>query len=129
MQRCSNLILEALTLNPKCIPDFNPHPEPYPYSACLACAGFFFSYNASSLKPKITEAAWALEADFPGEPWYVIGHSMGSALATICALDLKVSPDTIGWDWDRAGSTYTALHDVCGQGQLQSHVSQELRAL
>jgi len=53
-------------------------------------AGFFFSYNASSLKPNITEAAWQLEADYPGEPWYILGHSMGSAMATICALDLKV---------------------------------------
>ena len=54
-------------------------------------AGFFFSYNASSLKPNITEAAWRLEADYPDEPWYIIGHSMGSAMATICALDLKAS--------------------------------------
>jgi alpha-beta hydrolase superfamily lysophospholipase len=26
---------------------------------------------------------------YPGEPWYVIGHSMGAAMATLCALDLR----------------------------------------
>ena len=35
----------------------------------------------------------ALEAEYPGEPWYVLGHSMGSAMATICALDLKFTLD------------------------------------
>lgn len=36
-------------------------------------------------------------AQYPGAPWYVIGHSMGAAMATLCSLDLKFrlqpSPD------------------------------------
>lgn len=51
--------------------------------------GFFYSYNSSSLKPNITATARVLEEEYPDEPWYIIGHSMGSAMASICALDLK----------------------------------------
>ncbi len=32
-------------------------------------------------------------AQFPDAPWYVIGHSMGAAMATLCALDLKFKFD------------------------------------
>lgn len=30
-----------------------------------------------------------LALQYPGEPWYIIGHSMGAAMATLCALDLR----------------------------------------
>lgn len=30
-----------------------------------------------------------MSAAHPGAPLYVIGHSMGAALATICAMDVK----------------------------------------
>jgi alpha-beta hydrolase superfamily lysophospholipase len=52
-------------------------------------AGFFVSYNNSSLEPNITAAVRAMAARHPGAPLYAIGHSMGAAMATIAALDLK----------------------------------------
>lgn len=62
-------------------------------SAC--CAGFFMSYNASDLAPNITRAVRALREEYPNAPLYVAGHSMGAAMAHICALDLKF---TLGFD-------------------------------
>jgi hypothetical protein len=47
------------------------------------------SYNDSSLEPNITAAVRAMAAAHPGAPLYVLGHSMGAALATICAMDVK----------------------------------------
>ena len=35
--------------------------------------------------------AFASPLQYPGDPWYVIGHSMGAAMATLSALDLKFS--------------------------------------
>ncbi|KAK9811409.1 hypothetical protein WJX72_003479 [[Myrmecia] bisecta] len=57
----------------------------------LVHTGFFVSYNDSSLAPNITAAARELKAAHPGKPMYVIGHSMGAAMATLCALDMKFS--------------------------------------
>ena len=37
--------------------------------------------------PAVSIASLLLQ--YPGEPWYVIGHSMGAAMATLCALDLR----------------------------------------
>ena len=54
-----------------------------------ASAGFYVSYNNSSLEPNITAAVRNMAAAHPGAPLYVIGHSMGAALATICAMDVK----------------------------------------
>ncbi|BDA47587.1 Lipase at C-terminar half [Coccomyxa sp. Obi] len=51
--------------------------------------GFYVSYNDSSLEPNITAAVRNMAAAHPGAPLYVIGHSMGAALATICAMDVK----------------------------------------
>lgn len=59
------------------------------------CAGFFMSYNASELAPNITQAVRALREEYPNAPLYVAGHSMGAAMAHICALDLKF---TLGFD-------------------------------
>ena len=53
------------------------------------CAGFYVSYNNSSLEPNITASVRKMAAAHPGTPLYVIGHSMGAALATICAMDVK----------------------------------------
>lgn len=61
----------------------------------LCCAGFFMSYNASELAPNITRAVRALQEQYPNAPLYVAGHSMGAAMAHICALDLKF---TLGFE-------------------------------
>ena len=53
------------------------------------------SYNASELAPNITRAVRALKEEHPDAPLYVAGHSMGAAMAHICALDLKF---TLGFD-------------------------------
>ncbi|KAK9837014.1 hypothetical protein WJX81_007212 [Elliptochloris bilobata] len=55
----------------------------------LVHTGFFVSYNNSSLEPNMTAAVRAMAARHPGAPLYAIGHSMGAAMATIAALDLK----------------------------------------
>lgn len=55
----------------------------------MLLAGFYVSYNDSSLEPNITTAVRNMAAAHPGAPLYVIGHSMGAALATICAMDVK----------------------------------------
>ena len=47
------------------------------------------SYNNSMLEPNITESIRKMAAEHPGAPLYAIGHSMGAALATICAMDVK----------------------------------------
>ena len=54
-----------------------------------SCAGFYVSYNNSMLEPNITESIRKMAAEHPGAPLYAIGHSMGAALATICAMDVK----------------------------------------
>lgn len=69
---------------------------PYPGSeGALVHTGFFMSYNASELAPNITIAVRALKEEYPNAPLYVAGHSMGAAMAHICALDLKF---TLGFD-------------------------------
>jgi hypothetical protein len=63
---------------------------PYPEAAgALVHTGFFMSYNASSLAPNITIAVRELVKQHPGKPLYVAGHSMGAAMAHICAIDLR----------------------------------------
>ncbi|KDD76023.1 triglyceride lipase, partial [Helicosporidium sp. ATCC 50920] len=59
----------------------------------LVHGGFFLSYNSSSLAGGVTEAVLELLDQHPGAPVYATGHSMGGALATICALDLRLSHD------------------------------------
>ena len=55
----------------------------------LCCAGFYVSYNNSMLEPNITASIRKMHAEHPTAPLYAIGHSMGAALATICAMDVK----------------------------------------
>ena len=52
-------------------------------------AGFFSSYNNSALAPNITAEVKRLAALFPDLPLYIGGHSMGAAMAHMCALDLR----------------------------------------
>jgi hypothetical protein len=52
--------------------------------------GFFYSYNSSFLAGNLTEATGALLKKHPSAPVFVAGHSLGGALATLCALDLRV---------------------------------------
>jgi triacylglycerol lipase len=51
--------------------------------------GFLTAYN--SVRPALLQLLSKVVAD--GEPWhvYTTGHSLGGALATLCALDLKTS--------------------------------------
>eukprot|EP00887_Chlorella_sp_A99_P003551 scaffold7.g3551.t1 len=53
--------------------------------------GFFSSYNASSLAPNVTRAVRELMAQHPRAPVYVTGHSLGGAMATICAMDIRLN--------------------------------------
>ena len=46
-------------------------------------------WTASALQPNITHAVSELLERHPGAPLYVTGHSMGGALAQLCAMDLK----------------------------------------
>ena len=55
----------------------------------LVHTGFYASWNSSALAPNLTVAAAALVDRFPGRPLYVVGHSMGAALATVAAVDLR----------------------------------------
>lgn len=51
--------------------------------------GFFISYNNSALQPNVTASVGELLQKHPGADLYVIGHSMGAAMAHVCILDLK----------------------------------------
>ncbi|PRW34023.1 alpha beta-hydrolase [Chlorella sorokiniana] len=57
----------------------------------LVHGGFFYSYNSSSLAANVTAAVQRLLQRHPQAPVYVSGHSLGGALATLCALDLKLN--------------------------------------
>lgn len=57
----------------------------------LVHGGFFYSYNSSSLAANVTAAVGRLMQRHPNAPVYVSGHSLGGALATLCALDLKLN--------------------------------------
>lgn len=52
-------------------------------------AGFFVSYNSSALQPNVTESVGQLLEKYPNASLYIIGHSMGAAMAHVCILDLK----------------------------------------
>ena len=59
--------------------------------------GFWAMWNASSLAATFTAAYARLAAAHPRGPTFVVGHSMGGALAHLCALDLRVlfDPDDL----------------------------------
>lgn len=56
-------------------------------------SGFFMLWNSSSLGSTVTDAFQRLSAAHPDVPLYVVGHSMGGALAQLCALDVKFMYD------------------------------------
>ena len=62
-----------------------------PRLGLLVPAGFFSSYNFSNLQPNVSTAVAAMLNKHPGAHVYIIGHSMGAAVATICAIDVKYS--------------------------------------
>lgn len=65
---------------------------PYPgANGSLVHTGFFKSYNNSALRPNITAAIAHLQELHPDSSTYVLGHSLGGALAQICALDIAVN--------------------------------------
>ena len=55
----------------------------------LVHTGFYASWNSSALAPNLTAAAGNLVDKYPGRPLYVVGHSLGAALATVAAVDLR----------------------------------------
>jgi len=55
----------------------------------LVHTGFYASWNSSKLAPALTAAAAALVERWPGKPLYVVGHSLGAALATVASVDLR----------------------------------------
>lgn len=55
----------------------------------LVHGGFWYSWNASSLASTVTAAVLRLQHRHGLSPVYATGHSMGAALATICALELR----------------------------------------
>ena len=62
-------------------------------SPLVVHAGFFISYNDSYLRPNVTDAVREMMTVHRGDPIYVVGHSMGAAVATLCALDLQLTFD------------------------------------
>ena len=62
-----------------------------PPAGLAARAGFFISYNDSYLRPNVTDAVREMMTVHRGDPIYVVGHSMGAAVATLCALDLQLT--------------------------------------
>jgi Lipase (class 3) len=54
-------------------------------------SGFLIMWNSSSLASTFRAAYAALAARVPDGPTYVVGHSMGGALAQLAALDLGVA--------------------------------------
>ena len=55
----------------------------------LVHTGFYASWNSSALAPNLTVAAGKLVDRYPGRPLYVVGHSLGAALATVAAVDIR----------------------------------------
>lgn len=63
---------------------------PFPNATgALVHTGFVASYNQSTLRANLTEAMKSMQRWHPWAPLYVVGHSLGGALATLCALDMK----------------------------------------
>ena len=88
-------------------------PLPIPGGAASGAAvhtGFYRSWNDSALAPNLTAAAAALARAHPGAPLYVAGHSLGAALATVAAVDIKArlerawEAETAAWEAEQKDS-------------------------
>lgn len=58
-------------------------------SGALVHGGFYESYNSSGLANDVSRSIRDVLWRHPGAPVYCAGHSLGAALATIAALDLR----------------------------------------
>jgi hypothetical protein len=66
------------------------YPVPGAPKALRIHSGFLILWNSSSLAPTFHQAVAELLQQHPTGPTYVIGHSMGGALAQLAALDLQI---------------------------------------
>eukprot|EP00244_Chara_vulgaris_P010677 TRINITY_DN4995_c0_g1_i1.p1 TRINITY_DN4995_c0_g1~~TRINITY_DN4995_c0_g1_i1.p1 ORF type:complete len:346 (+),score=35.74 TRINITY_DN4995_c0_g1_i1:176-1213(+) len=57
----------------------------------LVHTGFFSAYHNTTLRERIPVAFKSMMEAYPGLPTLITGHSMGGAIATLCALDLKIN--------------------------------------
>eukprot|EP00879_Flechtneria_rotunda_P002634 GHRR01002836.1.p1 GENE.GHRR01002836.1~~GHRR01002836.1.p1 ORF type:complete len:374 (+),score=82.49 GHRR01002836.1:316-1437(+) len=69
------------------------YPVPGAPKALRIHSGFLILWNSSSLASTFHEAFGQLQQQHPAGPTYVLGHSMGGALAHLAALDLKFKHD------------------------------------
>ena len=69
------------------IDDMNFFQVPYPYCEKCSVHKGFYSANAAVVKD-ITEEVLRLQKMFPSYDVVVTGHSLGAAVATLCAVDL-----------------------------------------
>uniref|UniRef100_A0A061RNW9 Alpha beta-hydrolase n=1 Tax=Tetraselmis sp. GSL018 TaxID=582737 RepID=A0A061RNW9_9CHLO len=62
---------------------------PWPRAeGCRVHSGFFGAYNASTLRPFVSHNVERLLEAHEGAPVTVVGHSLGGALASLCAAEL-----------------------------------------
>lgn len=69
------------------------YPVPGAPKALRIHSGFLILYNSSSMASTIKQAFGELLKAHPEGPTYMLGHSMGGALAQLAALDLKITYD------------------------------------
>ncbi|KAI8472671.1 MAG: Alpha/Beta hydrolase protein [Monoraphidium minutum] len=69
------------------------YPVPGAPKGLLIHSGFDVLWNSSSMAAAFLAAYATLHARHPRAPTYVAGHSMGAALAHLCALDLRARFD------------------------------------
>ncbi|KAI8463898.1 MAG: Alpha/Beta hydrolase protein [Monoraphidium minutum] len=67
------------------------YPEPGAPASMRIHSGFNVLWRQSSMAAAFMAAYDRLERLHPGGPVYVLGHSMGAALAHLCALDLRAN--------------------------------------
>eukprot|EP00877_Chromochloris_zofingiensis_P002736 jgi/Chrzof1/12463/Cz06g35080.t1 len=65
------------------------YPVPGAPKALRVHSGFKILWESSSLKSTFTDAFADLSSKHPTGPTFILGHSMGGALAHLCTLDFK----------------------------------------
>eukprot|EP00192_Tetraselmis_astigmatica_P025377 CAMPEP_0117674544 /NCGR_PEP_ID=MMETSP0804-20121206/15100_1 /TAXON_ID=1074897 /ORGANISM="Tetraselmis astigmatica, Strain CCMP880" /LENGTH=422 /DNA_ID=CAMNT_0005483431 /DNA_START=67 /DNA_END=1336 /DNA_ORIENTATION=+ len=64
---------------------------PYPDAeGARVHSGFFRSYNNSALREAMLMSVLEMMDEHPGAPLHVVGHSLGGAMASICALEMRL---------------------------------------